>query len=215
MLAFAVVAESYFRSGSDDSYPWLEIAYDEAVSVIMVMLIPLYNNEQIKNLKVHIGNSSATYGELSTNQVCATLDDTILSKTFKVLECEDVLVGQYILVQMQDNSQGHGLAFQEVTVFLAISTNEVDQDVDQNIFNDSFAPQHPDNKETVLPTSQMTLTSSSVYNNDNFKYGPHLLTDGLLSTYNYAFFSSVDTSDQYQPWIQMDMKNTYIVNRFE
>ncbi len=121
---FVLVTESYFRSSPDDHCPWLEIHYIDTVSVAMVMLTTIYNNNnnnnnmRIQNIKIHVGNTPASTGQLSSNELCAELDNSVIElNSFKVLTCGKVKSGRYLLIQMQDSNNRSGMSIQEVVVF--------------------------------------------------------------------------------------------------
>ncbi len=77
----------------------------------------------IRNIKVHVGNAPAKYGQLSENQVCAELDGVIMLDSLKVLPCDQIVSGRYVLIQMQNDNGGNGFALQEVIVFFALSSD--------------------------------------------------------------------------------------------
>ena len=81
------------------------------------------DGSMIRNIKVHVGNAPAKYGQLSENQVCAELDGVIMLDSLKVLPCDQIVSGRYVLIQMQNDNGGNGFALQEVIVFFALSSD--------------------------------------------------------------------------------------------
>ncbi len=118
VLDYYVEAWAFFHSNEEDPHPWIQLDYGSQVhaQVGMVMLTTT-SQESIENIKVHVGDTASIYGQLSTNQVCSDLDGIIEPDHCKVLTCDQIVSGQYVLVQMQENNDGNGMVLDEVIVF--------------------------------------------------------------------------------------------------
>ena len=123
------IADTFFRSAWFDTYPWLQIDYECSVSIIMVMVVPLYDPDKgvLKNLRVYVGNARSRFGEASsTNDICAKHYDLIKPKQFAVMQCQETLWGRHVQIQMLNNYPEEGMALNEVIVFFAKTWNRGD-----------------------------------------------------------------------------------------
>ncbi len=206
------LVESYFRSSHDDPQPWIQIEYDEAMSVVMVLLVPLYSNVygSLQNVQIYIGNYGLLYNELSQNGVCASHSSLIPHLSFQLLKCAKIMTGKY--VQVQQSSVG--MSLNEIVLLTASTWSQ--SRFFMNLlstyrFGDSKFALIQGNVEMTVPRNQINAFASSILSNAEDLRGPQFLADGLLSTTSARFFHSA--AHDLDPWIHLFLFQSWTISR--